>query len=358
VTDLDQALERFQLADFEYGEGLSNHGPMAAEALVALGHSALVTGLVHSYAARLPDLRRGTPMDEAEQAAALGCRERLPDWLATYEARLEGRKWRDLLREALPRLVPGLAGAATHGLLRTAHAVRALEAEETPARRRELAFGLAYWAGCYEGLPGHPGARPQAGRGPAEVLEGIVPLPLERRGGLLLSGAMRRLVDEPLFVASIESVDLSCADPGAFLSALCASAAGLYLENLHARIAYVHAVTGPSALRLVAPYLAEADLRRGLGAALQVAAALHAVSARVPGAPGQEVTIENPDMEIEKVSENVDEIRYRAACSLQEHAIKFAEACLREDAIAPDARLRLAAAEAAVRLTAPGWGKW
>jgi len=358
VTDLDLALERFQLGDFEYGGGLANHGPMAAEALVALGHPALLVGLVHSYSPRLPPLRSGTPIPEAEQAAALGCRDRLPDWLATFEARMLGRPWRDLLRQALPALVAGLAGAATHGLLRTAHAVRALEAEESSARRRELAFGLAYWAGRYEQLPGRPGACPVAGRGPAELLKGIAPIPLERRGGAMLSESLLRLAADAEFIAAVESLDLDSAEPSAFLSALCASAAGLYLANLHARIAYVHAVTGPSALRLLIPYLSREDLRCGLGVALQVSAALHAVSARIPGAEGQDVVIENPDMEIEKVAKSRAEIRYRAACSLQEHAIKFAEACLREDAIAPDARLRLAAAEAAVRLTAPGFGKW
>jgi hypothetical protein len=268
------------------------------------------------------------------------------------------RPWRELLRESLPRLVPGLAAGATHGLLRTAHAVRALEAEETQARRRELAFGLAYWAGRYEILPGRPGAKPVKGMGPARLLARIAPLPLEKRAGDLLSQAMRRLADDASFVVTLESADLSGAEPGPFLSELCAAAAGLYLDNLHARIAYVHAVTGPSALRLVAPYLEPEDMQRALGVALQVAAGIHAVSARIPGEAGQEAAIENPDIEIEKVAESRDEIRYRAACSLQEHAIKFSEACLREDAIAPDPRLRLAAAEAAVRLTAPGFGKW
>jgi len=45
-----------------------------------------------------------------------------------------------------------------------------------------------------------------------------------------------------------------------------------------------------------------------------------------------------------------DEIRYRAACSLEEHAIKLAEACLREYALRPDPVLRRAAADAALEM--------
>ena len=47
------------------------------------------------------------------------------------------------------------------------------------------------------------------------------------------------------------------------------------------------------------------------------------------------------------------EIGYRAACSLDDHAVKLAEACLREDAAAPDPGLRLAAADAALHLGGP-----
>ena len=39
VTDLDEVLERFHRCAFEYGPGLSNHGPMAAEALALFSAS-------------------------------------------------------------------------------------------------------------------------------------------------------------------------------------------------------------------------------------------------------------------------------------------------------------------------------
>jgi hypothetical protein len=55
----------------------------------------------------------------------------------------------------------------------------------------------------------------------------------------------------------------------------------------------------------------------------------------------------------ERLAEAPAEIRYRAACSLDDHAVKLAEACLREDAAAPDPILRLAAADAALHLGGP-----
>ena len=56
MIELDEALERFQKCDLEFMGGLANHGPMAAEALVALGHGALIAGFVDAYAPLIPPL--------------------------------------------------------------------------------------------------------------------------------------------------------------------------------------------------------------------------------------------------------------------------------------------------------------
>ena len=63
---------------------------------------------------------------------------------------------RAVVGEWAPRLLPGTVGAATHGLIRTAHAVRGLGAADTPPRRLEVANGLAFWASSYQELPGPP----------------------------------------------------------------------------------------------------------------------------------------------------------------------------------------------------------
>jgi hypothetical protein len=57
----------------------------------------------------------------------------------------------------VPRLMPALRTALFHGAIRTAHAVRAIDAVDTPPRRGELARALGYWAARYrEGQPASP----------------------------------------------------------------------------------------------------------------------------------------------------------------------------------------------------------
>ena len=56
----------------------------------------------------------------------------------------------------MPRLSPALIAAATHGLIRTSHAVRSLGVSDTPQRLHELAEGLGFWAARYHLLPGTP----------------------------------------------------------------------------------------------------------------------------------------------------------------------------------------------------------
>jgi hypothetical protein len=57
----------------------------------------------------------------------------------------------------VPRLMPALRTALFHGAIRTAHAVRAIDAVDTPPRRGELARALGYWAARYrEGQPAGP----------------------------------------------------------------------------------------------------------------------------------------------------------------------------------------------------------
>jgi hypothetical protein len=46
-------------------------------------------------------------------------------------------RWQDVLDLWVGRLVPGMSGAATHGAIRTAHAVRALGRPDTPERQRD-----------------------------------------------------------------------------------------------------------------------------------------------------------------------------------------------------------------------------
>ena len=354
MSNFDEALERFHLAGLEYSNGLSNHGPMGIEALEGLRHQALIPAFLDLYVPRLPPAEPGTAIDPAAEESALGRAEWGADWVATYDAKLARGDWRAVLSNALPTLLPGMFAAAGHGMLRTVHAVRSLEREDSPLRRRELARGLAHWSARFQRLPGLPGSQP----GPLDSLsaffESLPQIGTETTRGTLFFQAARALEDERAFRRAVEGVARPAAgEEVAFLRSLCLAGCQLYLARPDARIAYVHAVTIPSGLETLQPYIEDPD-QRTLAAlcALQCVAAIHAIQepGDTPGAEPGEVPGEVPDEEVRSVSRDWNEIRYRAACSIQEHAIKMAEACFRQDQASPDPAYALAAADAAVRL--------
>jgi hypothetical protein len=352
LTNLDEALERFHLADLEYAGGLASHGPMGAEALESLGHHALIPAFLDLYVPRLPPAEVGRVMTEIEAESALGQIERRADWVATFDARLERGDWRLVLSVMLPDLLPGVFAGAGHGFLRTAHAVRSLEREDTPLRRRELARGLAYWCARFQRLPGLPGSRASS----ASTLDAffgeffLVREPAARVG--LFFDAVKRLDSFPPFSSAIESITRP-ADENveSFLEMLCLASARLYCAHPESRIAYVHALTLPMALRGLLPYFESNPEANGKGQAalyvLQAVAALHCVYGDRDGSEESEA---EHDLEVLETSKSWDEIRYRAACSIQEHSIKMAEACFRADRLSPDPIYRIAAADAALRI--------
>jgi hypothetical protein len=224
------------------------------------------------------------------------------------------------------RLTPGLAAAAAHGLIRTAHATRSLAARDNALRRSELAQGLAYWAADYQELP-VSNRKSMMHSSVSTALTRIETLPSEKRpsGGSIVDG-LRALDSLPSFAGVITYVDAS-GEPAAFVSELTEAFAHVYLANARdsgRRITFVHAVTGPSALRLIAPHVKPDTARAAQRYAWQVAAALYAVFGNAQATEAAE-------------SESVDArmLPDLAVKSGDEHAIKMTEVCLRENALNP-----------------------
>ncbi|MEU7515596.1 questin oxidase family protein, partial [Streptomyces sp. NPDC042898] len=141
---LDEALERLHTTGPERNGWLTNHAPMAVEALVHRGQAPTVHRWLDHYAHKLEELPPAhRPVTADDWREALGDPARITDWTRFFARRLDGpeaRPWREVLAEWWPRLLPGIAAGSTHPVIRTGHAVRTLlTGDETAPRRAELA---------------------------------------------------------------------------------------------------------------------------------------------------------------------------------------------------------------------------
>jgi hypothetical protein len=261
ATTMDEVLDILHRTGPEFGGGLANHGPMAAEAMLALGRPDAVLLWVERYKNRLQDRPAQSYLISPEAwREALGHINRVGDWVAFFDRQLAEASWQNVVRSWVPRLSPALMAAATHGLIRTSHAVRSLVASQTPQRLHELAEGLGFWAARYRVLPGTPSGG-TAGDTPGEALARVPRVHgagFEARG--LIGQQLQGLDDHPWFAEVIDLVSME-GTLSEFLSRLTELCAGIYLVNQHKLVAFIHTVTAPSALRLLVPYLAEADAR-------------------------------------------------------------------------------------------------
>jgi hypothetical protein len=333
---LDGTYERLSTTGPEYGGGLSNHGPMAAEALLRLGRDDAIEGWVTRYMRGLEDaVSPASPITDADWREALGDLRRVADWETYLDRELQEAPWRDVLARWWVRLLPGISAGATHGVIRTAHAVRALGDGETPERVAELGRGLAYWAARYLELTGRP-----VTAGTASVGEALSAIPLLVDGPEgLISVRLAALDRVDGFAASVEALEPPVDVPAA-LDALTVAFAGAYLARGHESvIPFIHGVTAPAAVRLALPELPVALWRPSYDAIWQVGAAIQSAY----GAGTRRLLPSGAGAAREDLID-------RAVATNDEHAIKFTEACLRQHDAIPSPLFLLAAEDAIDRL--------
>ena len=343
---LDETLEIMAPMGPDLSNGLSNHAPMAIEAMCAMGRGDAVMPWFARYRRRLA-LRpaRIARLTDDNWRAALGDVRRTGDWFEFFRNELKEHQWPAVLDKWVERLAPGLMAAATHGVIRTGHATRAFVLEATPARRRELADGLAYWAADYMQLPAGRHRDSTTHAMPSKAIARVQMIAPENRRGNSgsLTGALARLDSFEPFKDTLDAVDAS-GDAYAFLSDLTTTFARVFIANArdaYTAIAFVHAVTGPSAIRPLLPYLGDTTAHAALAYAWQTAAAMYATF-------GTRAGLGRIETDQVKVSDK-DGLVERAIASGDEHAIKFTEACLREHGFNPDPAF-LAAADHAIRM--------
>lgn len=274
---LDEALQRLHASGPERLERLTNHAPMAVEALAAHGQARSVHRWLDAYAPRLEEFpAEVAPVTDADWPSALGDPRRAADWIGYFDRRIAERPWRDVLAEWWPRLLPGLYGGSTHPVIRVGHAVRTLLAGgSTAPRLTELAHGLGYWAARH-----HPvtGLVPVPGADSAAAALDAVPPIAEREGGFPTRlGGVRSL---PVWAGTVTDP----AEAHRRLTELVTAATHRYATHGHGEeTMLVHAATAPNAVLRTLPALPRALWVPSLQAAWTASAAVTAMYA--PDAP-------------------------------------------------------------------------
>jgi Questin oxidase-like len=327
-ASLDEALE--SLAGYGIGltNGNSNHAPMVAEALCALGRPDAVMPWIGRYRERmLPRSAVGDFIRPQEWRSALGKRDRFADWAPFFGEELQRASWPQVLDQWVARLAPGFGSAATHGVIRVGHAVRSLAADETLCRIRELADALASWATTYQELPA-PHHVASGELSPREAITRVPVIPLVNRRNLgNITASLAMLGDFPEFGPVIGLIDVG-GDIDPLLSELTEAFARVYLANAHdilTTIVFIHGVTSLAALGNIIPQVSDATSRTALRYAWQSGCGLYACF-------GGETALA-PDIEPRGFDE--DGLVGRAIANGDEHVIKFTEACLRRHAVSP-----------------------
>lgn len=344
-SSLDGALETLAGYGIELNNGNSNHAPMVAEALCAMGRPDAVIPWIARYRERmLPRLPASDVIRDDDWRSALGQRGRFSEWATFFAEELQEAPWPEVLERWVSRLAPGFCAAATHGLIRVGHAARSLTAAETPYRLRELADALASWAATYEELPtSHPIAN--GAMTPSEAITKITVVPPANRrylGNITASLAM--LDDVPEFPAAIGLIDVS-GDINKLLADLTGVFARVYLANAHdvlTTIVFVHGITSFAALGSIIPQVSDRTARRALRYGWQSGCGLYACfGSSTPTAPPIELHDQDEDGLID-----------RAIVHGDEHVVKFTEACLRRHALSPSSAY-FAAVERAIDTLRP-----
>jgi Questin oxidase-like len=325
---LDDALEILAGSGIELKNGNSNHAPMVAEALCAMGRPEAVMPWIARYRERLmPRPAAGNTIRGEDWRRTLGERDRFTDWAAFLREELQEASWCEVLDCWATRLAPGFSGAATHGVIRVGHAARSLHAVQTPARLRELADALASWAVTYQELPSDHHAANDA-MAPHQAIARAAVIPQHQRRNLgNITASLAMLDDFPEFASTIGLLDVS-GDIDRLLAELTEVFALVYLANardVRTTIVFIHGVTSLAALGNIIPQVSDGAARLMLRYAWQSACALYACFGSGTA-----------------MAENFEPCRAgeaglsdHAVANGDEHVIKFTEACLRRHSIRP-----------------------
>ena len=332
---LDEAYERMHRTGPEFDGWLSNHGPMAADAILRMGHGPELDRWLQDYAGRLdaaPARRWG--IASSDWLEYLGDPSRLGDWTDFFSLRLREEPWREVLTPWWPRLLPGSIAASTHGLIRTGHAVRALLEQETEPRVDELGNALGYWAARWQPLPraiGSAEAGRGATRGPAAWTDLLRSTPT-----LDLTGGARARLHQldtsdawAVFLQRNQPPEPVADEVPAAIDDLVDAAVSAYADWASGHpVMLVHAATAPRAAGLVLPALPRRLWQQTLRWSWQTSAAIAALYRPSPPATGSDGHVGLADGTEEPDLAEWADLADLAVRHADEHVIKLTEVAL------------------------------
>ena len=315
----------------EYGGGLANHMSMALVALHGLGaDDARLQEYADRHARRLEPLPEDPGGEVPEDwSSVLGRPGLLVPFRRRFDADIAKRGRAAVLGASLPRLASGIATAAFHCVIRTAYAVDCGD-------DAELAFALAYFASYHHPLP-------RKDDGSEVPKEALAPLELLARARTTKSLAGKTLKGNLI---------IDVMDQAAVLPGIATVTDPLALDvDTHGRIAHaalrlylatnsftaLHLVTSTHALRVLAPFVADPmALLRPFWRAVAIAY----VGLGTPEIPGE-------DPALPKDAADWSKVAAAATKSNDDHVVKLALTCSREEQAWRDPLYRLAAARKA-----------
>lgn len=280
---------------------LTNHLPMALHALSELGAPPQrLRDFADRYLARFETMELPTVVAPlADWRAARGQGQAFAALLSTFRHAL-ARDGRDaVLRDALPALLPGVAAAAFHGVIRTAHAIES-------GHEDELAQALAYWAWRWQPLEAPPAGEPMALADWTAAL--VEQAPGWTHDGNLISLRMAAATSSAPYRALAGRLAIE----DGLLPRLTAFAAQRYADTRSFTV--LHMVTGLRALRVVSPWI---DDLPALAPGLVHAVTAAYLAAKVPAG----LALPAPP------ARDWAEVASRAIASDDDHVVKIVHAC-------------------------------
>lgn len=307
----------------EYGEGMASHLPMALAALDGLGaDEAQMRAFYAHYAPRLERAPTTGALDVVDSPTTdwRSLRGRIDAFAALrrhFSAALARDGREAVLRDALPALIDGAAGAAFHGPIRVAHAIES-------AHAGELAAALAYCTARWIPLP-EPAQPDTVFTDPTAWLDALDAhlrrsAPRWRSTAPLISERMQQAAHTLAWVELAGALVTVGGDVAALLHVLAKAAAARYAAT--GNFTVLHMATASRAAQVLAPWLPTH--------AAAWTPLLHAVAA---------ASIASRALPLQRdVSDALTwaDVRRAACTSDDDHVIKLVHAMVMQNARAPD----------------------